>query len=422
MKIRHLRWWLCGLMFVATGLSFLDRQVLSVVAPVVTAEFRMSNEQYSYVTTAFLASYAVMFFLAGRMMDVVGTRLGMGLSVGLWSIASALHAVARSPFQLGLFRFVLGAGEGGCFPGVAKGATEWFPKHQRARAIGIAIGGSAVGGVVAPPMTVWLVAVTGWRGAFLVSGAVGATWVALWWIFYHAPSRSPFLTDEERALIQPRSATNGTGRDDVAPQAPPPSVLELLGRRDVWGLSLMRFLFDPVFYFYMFWIPKYLAQERGLSLEEIGRLTWIPFLALGVSNILGGWVSDRLISAGLPSGKARKLVMAVAAGLTVSSSMAAYAGSAAAAVAIMSLLMFAHGFWITNYVTVISEICGKNSVATVMGLAGMVGTVGGMLANTTIGWMADHYSFLPIWIASGCLYPAALVVLLLTVQSPRRLA
>jgi MFS transporter, ACS family, hexuronate transporter len=420
MKIRHLRWWLCGLMFAATGLSFLDRQVLSVVAPVVTAEFGMSNEQYSYVTTAFLASYAVMFFLAGRIMDIVGTRLGMALSVGLWSLASALHAVAQNGFQLGLFRFVLGAGEGGCFPGVTKGATDWFPQRQRALAIGIAIGGAAVGGVVAPPMTVWLVGLMGWRGAFLATGVIGATWVALWWIFYHAPASSPFLSDEERVLIQSRPTTDNGILDQIAPQAPPPSVLALLGRRDVWGLSLMRFLIDPVFYFYMFWIPKYLAQERGLSLAEIGQLTWIPFLALGVSNILGGWVSDRLISAGFASSKARTLVMTAAALLTISSSTAAFAGSAAAAVAIMSLLMFAHGFWITNYVTVISETFDKNSVATVMGLAGMVGTVGGMLANTTIGWMADRYSFGPIWIASGCMYPLALMVLLLTVRSPRQ--
>ncbi len=247
MKIRHLRWWLCGLMFVATGLSFLDRQVLSVVAPVVTAEFRMSNEQYSYVTTGFLASYAVMFFLAGRIMDVVGTRRGMALSVGLWSIGSALHAVAQNAWQLGIFRFLLGAGEGGCFPGVTKGATDWFPQRQRALAIGVAIGGSAVGGVVAPPMTVWLEGLMGWRGVFLVTGLIGATWVALWWIFYHPPANSPFLTAEERALIEPPPVTDGATRGQPAPQAPPPSVRELLSRRDVWGLSLMRFLVDPVF-------------------------------------------------------------------------------------------------------------------------------------------------------------------------------
>lgn len=415
MKIRNLRWWLCGLMFLATALSFLDRQVLSVVAPVVTQEFGMSNQDYSYVTNAFMLSYAVMFFLAGRVMDVIGTRLGMALSVGLWSVASALHAVAHNGLQLGIFRFVLGAGEGGCFPGVAKGATEWFPHRERALAIGIAIGGASLGGIAAPPLTGWLVDLAGWRGAFLATGLIGGIWVALWWVLYHAPNRSPRVTDEERALIE-----SGNAATDAASHAP--SLLELLGRREVWGMAGMRFIFDPVFYFYMFWIPKYLSQERGLSLDGIVQLTWIPFVALGVSNIAGGWLSDQLIARGMPSLKARKLVMAGAAALTISSSTAASAGSAGMAVAIMSLLMFAHGFWITNYVTIISEVFDRRSVATVMGLTGMVGTVGGMTANTMIGYVADTFGFLPIWIASGCLYPAALVVLLVSVRSKRPVA
>lgn len=431
MKIRHLRWWLCGLLFAATALSFLDRQVLSMVAHVVSDEFAMSNQEYSYVTTAFLISYAVMFFLAGRLMDLIGTRWGLGLSVAVWSVASALHAVAQNAWQLGLYRFVLGAGEGGCFPGVTKAATDWFPQRERALAIGIAIGGASLGGVAAPPLTDWLVGLFGWRGAFLTTGLLGAGWVALWWLLYYPPATSPFLTAEERDAIkdQPDAAAPAgqppaelpapTQKDAAeivtAAALPPPSVFTLLARKEVWGLSLMRFLVDPVFYFYMFWIPKYLNQERGLSLKEIGQLAWIPFFALGVSNILGGWLSDKLVAAGMPPGRARKLVMAAAALLTVSSSAATFAGTAAAAVGVMAVLMFAHGFWITNYVTVISEVFPKNSVATVMGLAGMVGSVGGMLANTIIGYVADRFTFLPIWIASGCLYPLALVVLLVTV-------
>jgi ACS family hexuronate transporter-like MFS transporter len=387
------------------------------VAPVVTKQFKISNEEYSHVINAFMASYAVMFFLGGWLMDVLGTRIGMALSVGLWSIASALHAAARNALQLGLFRFVLGAGEGGCFPGVTKGAAEWFPQRERALAIGIAIGGASPGAAVAPPLTAWLVDLFGWPSAFLATGVLGAIWVALWWIFYHTPASSPFVTDQERAHIESRPEAEAASAGAAAQQAlPPPSILALLGRTDVWGLTIIRFLVDPVFYFYMFWIPKYLDQERGLSLAEIGNLTWIPFFALGIANIVGGWTSDQLIAAGLPSSKARKLVMAAAALLTVSSSMAGYAGSAAAAVAMMTLLMFAHGFWITNYVTVISESFPKNSVATVMGLAGMVGAVGGMLANTIIGFVVDHFTYLPIWIASGCMYPMAFVVLLATVR------
>lgn len=416
MKIRHLRWWLCGLLFAATALSFLDRQVLSVIAPVVTEEFEMTNQEYSYVTTAFLVSYAVMFFLAGRIMDLVGTRLGMALSVGLWTVASTLHAVAQGAYQLAFFRFLLGAGEGGCFPGVTKAATEWFPQRERALAIGIAIGGASLGAVAAPPLTVWLVGQFGWREAFLVTGALGAAWVTLWWIFYHAPVASPFVTDSERKHVEAHAeGETAMPARDSQPVATPPSLASLLTRKDVWGLAIMRFLFDPVFYFYMFWIPKYLSEERGLSLEAIGRLTWIPFFALGVSNVIGGWASDRLIAAGMAPSKARKLVMAAAALLTVSSAAAAFAGSAAMAVAIMSVLMFAHGFWITNYVTVISECFPKNAVATVMGLAGMVGAIGGMLGNTAIGLVVDQFSFLPVWIASGCLYPLALLVLIATV-------
>ncbi len=422
MKIRHLRWWLCGLLFAATALSFLDRQVLSVVAPVVTEEFGMTNQEYSYVTTAFLISYAAMFFLAGRLMDLVGTRLGMGLSVGLWTIASALHAVAQGAYQLAFYRFLLGAGEGGCFPGVTKAATEWFPHRERARAIGVAIGGASLGAVVAPPLTVWIAEVFGWREAFLVTGGLGAVWVTLWWIFYHAPADSPFVTEQEHRHIEARPEVEpDTPAPADQPVTPVPPLLSLLATKEAWGLAIMRFLFDPVFYFYMFWIPKYLSEERGLSLEAIGRLTWIPFFALGLSNIMGGWASDRLITAGITPSKARKLVMAAAALLTVSSAAAAFAGSAATAVAIMSVLMFAHGFWITNYVTVISEVFPKNAVATVMGLAGMVGAIGGLLGNTAIGVVADRFSFLPIWIASGCLYPLALVVLLVTVRGTRPL-
>jgi ACS family hexuronate transporter-like MFS transporter len=320
----------------------------------------------------------------------------------------------QSAWQLGVYRFLLGAGEGGCFPGVTKGVTEWFPKRERALAIGIAIGGASLGGFVAPPLTAWLVGLGGWRLAFLVSGLAGALWVAAWWVFYDTPGRSRWVTDEEQVLI-------AAGQDEGpgAAKAPAEPLRELLSRRDVWGLAAMRFLFDPVFYLYMFWIPEYLNRERGLDIKAIGGLANLPFLALGISNIVGGWASDRLIARGVPALRARKLVMTGAAILTMASSLVATSRTAGMAVALMSVLMFAHGFWITNYVTVISETFDRRSVATVMGLAGLVGTLGGAMANTIIGWVSERYSYLPIWIASGLLYPAALVVLLLTVGRAR---
>lgn len=399
---RHLRWWLCGLLFVATGLSFLDRQVLSVLAPEVTKQLGMSNKEYSYVTTAFLVSYAIMFLGGGRMMDVVGTRLGMTLSVGLWSLASALHAVAQNAFHLGCGRFLLGVGEGGCFPGVAKGVAEWFPPEKRALAIGFANGGSAFGAVLAPPLAVWLARHATWRGAFVATGLIGAAWVVAWWLLSRGIARGMVAATEAGPA--------------AAAQEPRPSFASLLRRPDVWGLAGMRFLFDPVFYFYMFWIPKYLNAERGASQQQIGDLTWIPFLALGISNAAGGWASDRLIRRGLAVLTARKTIMAVAALVTMVSSLTGWVKTLEMALAMMSLLMFAHGFWITNYVTLIGDRFPKSAVGTVMGFAGTVGALGGILANTATGTIVERYGYGPLWLASGLLYPLAFAVLMLTIR------
>jgi MFS transporter, ACS family, hexuronate transporter len=314
-----------------------------------------------------------------------------------------------------VFRFLLGAGEGGCFPGAAKGAAEWFPPRERALAIGIAIGGASLGGVVAPPLTVWLTGAVGWRGAFIATGILGALWLLLWWLFYDLPIKSPHITEAELAHI--RSLSDHETNDAGAAAESLPSLRSVFGRKDVWGLATIRFLVDPVFYFYMFWIPKYLSQERGLPLGDIGRLAWIPFFALGISNIIGGWLSDRLMAAGYSADSARKLVMAGAAALTAASGITPFLGNSAAAIGVMALLMFAHGFWITNYVTIISEAFPKNAVATVMGFTGTIGTVGGMMANTVIGAVVDRYSFMPIWIASGFMYPIAFAVLLATVRA-----
>lgn len=426
----RIRWSLCGLLFFATALSFLDRQVLSVLAPEVSKHLGMSNVTYSHVTNAFLFSYAIMFLAAGRLLDVVGTRKGLAACVALWSIASALHAFVRNALQLGACRFLLGMGEGGCFPGAAKGVAEWFPQRQRALAMGVAIGGASLGAVAAPPLTVWLASAIGWRGVFLVTGITGALWVAAWWVMSRkaaslegGPPCPPLEDNCSGRQDHPHAAAMTEHRPPSGLESaalPRPTLLALLRRRDVWGLALMRFIFDPVFYFYMFWIPKYLSQERGVSLEQIGKLSWIPFLALGISNITGGWLSDGLIRRGLPPPLARRWIMAAAAVLTMSSSLAAQSKTVGMALAMMSLLMLAHGFWITNYVTLLSERFPKAAVGTVMGLAGAVGASGGMMANTAIGAVVDRFSYSPVWLASGFLYPLAFLVLLATIPNTTR--
>ena len=382
------RWALCWLLSAATALSFLDRQVLSVLAPTLTAEFGMNNTEYSRVVFAFQLSYTVMFAVGGRLMDRLGTRTGMALSVGVWSLASAAHALVRGPLGLGVARFFLGFGEGSCFPAATKGAVEWFPLEKRVLAIGIANGGSAFGAVIAPPLTAGLASRFGWRGAFLATGAAGLLWLAAW-------------------LAAPRPAAAALAGD--AGRVP---IGRLLADRRLRRVLLARFLFDPVFYFYMFWIPQYLSRERGFSLDQIGKYYWIPFLVLGVSNILSGRLSDTLVRKGWTPRRARAVLLTIAALVTPVSWLASLAPSAGWAIALMSCLMLAHGLWISNFLGLLSDLFPGSAIATVTGLTGTAGGIGGILSSLAVGPLVDRFSFGPAFAVSGLLYPLALVLLL----------
>ncbi|MPR33942.1 MFS transporter [Salmonirosea aquatica] len=391
------RWFIVFLLFVATGLSFLDRQVLSIAIIKIQKEFAFTDVQYGMINTSFLISYAVMFTLGGWLIDKIGSKAGLALSVGLWSVANCMHGFMTSFNQLLAFRFLLGMGEGGCFPGAAKTVYTWFDKKERALANGIAIGGSAIGAVVAPPLTIWLASLYGWRGGFIVPGLVGIVWVVLWLAVpwkKNVPSVQP--TDSPRIE---------DGKQTV-------SFVSLLKNRQVWIFILVRFLLDPVFYFLMFWIPKYLSEVRNVSFERIGSLFWIPFLALGIANILGGGLSDRLIKGGYSIDRARKTIMGVAAALTLVAPVIEWVASVEVAIALMSVFMFAHGFWITNYITSISDIFGEKATSTVVGLSGTAGAVSGLLLNPLMGVIIQDYTYRPLWIASGLMYPIAFVIFL----------
>lgn len=417
MRPTRFRWVIAGLLFVASALSFFDRQVLSVLAPRILPDLRLTNIEYSQAVSAFTLAYSVMFTLGGRLIDLVGTRLGLGLSVAFWTVASFLHAAVQSGTQLSAFRFLLGVGEGGCFPGGAKGILEWFPKAERALAMGIATtGGSAMGAVLAPPVIVAASRVAGWRGAFVMTGVIGAVWVAAWFVLFRKPEDSRFVNAAERETIL-------SGRDSGGARPGRPWALtSLLRRREVWGFIVTRFLLDPVFYFYMFWIPQYLHQERGASLEEIGRLSWIPFLTLGISSLAGGTVSDRLVRRGWPAGRTRKTIMAGAAFLTPVSILALVAPDSFWAVTLLGVLMFAHGFWMTNYMTLIGDLFPASTVATVVGLSGTAGGVGGFLSSLAAGRVIEAASFAPAFIVCGVLYPVGLAIILATVRRDERLA
>ena len=380
-------WLLIGLLFAATALSFLDRQVLSVLAPQITADFHMTNEDYSHVLFAFGLSYTVMFSLGGRLMDAVGARLGLALSVLVWSVASGLHALAGGAAGLGAARFFLGVGEGSCFPAVTKGAVEWMPLERRAFAVGLANGGSAFGAVLAPPLTAWVATAFGWRSAFVCTAVLGFIWLAAWLTACRAlPAR-------------------------IANSGPRVGLLAMFKRPGMRRLLIARFLFDPVFYLYMFWIPQYLSRERGMSLTAIGSLTWIPFFALGITNIAAGSISDGLVARGWAPRDARLRLMLFAALLTPASGFAVFAATPALAIALMTVLMFAHGIWIANFITLVADTVASSEVGTAVGLTGTCGGVAGMLSTLVVGPVVDRYSFTPVFLASAVVYPLAWLVL-----------
>jgi len=383
-------------LFVATGLSFLDRQVLSMTIIKIQKEFDLSDVQYGWVNTSFLVSYALMFTIGGRLMDRLGGKLGMAISLGLWSVADGLHGVMTGFYQLIALRFLLGMGEGGCFPGAAKIVYEWFDEKKRALANGIAIGGSAIGAVIAPPLVIWVSTHFGWRWSFAASGIVGIIWVIGW-------LGIPWKNKNKRSQEKPaRTISSGS--------AVP--ILFFLKNKQALIFILIRFLLDPVLYFIMFWTPKYLNEQRGIPFEMIGNLFWIPFLGLGISNIIGGWCADKLVKKGFSINRSRKTIMGAAALVTMVAPLTALVSSAGMAIAMITLVTIAHGFWITNYITATSDIFGSDGTATVVGMAGTAGAIAGLLVSPLIGLVIQTYSYTPIWIVSGLMYPLAFILFL----------
>ena len=397
MKPKFLPYIVLIFLFLATALSFLDRQVLSMTIIKIQEEFTVTDFQYGVVNTSFLVSYALMFTIGGRLMDRYGSKRGLAFSVGIWSVANSLHGIISNFYHLVLFRFLLGVGEGGCFPGAAKAVFEWFNEKNRALANGIAIGGAAIGAVIAPPLTILISSALGWRWSFVIPGLVGLVWV-IGWLFIPAADKK--VTNITTAPV---------------PKVKAVSFATILKNKYAQTFILIRFLLDPVLYFIMFWTPKYLHEVRNVPFEYIGTLFWIPFLALGVSNIVGGWFSDKLVKKGFSINRARKSVMGIAATITLVAPLITLVSTAEMAVALMAVIMFAHGFWITNYITSISDIFGGIGTSTVVGLSGTAGAISGLIINPLIGLIVQHYSYSPVWIACGLMYPLAFVFFLVAI-------
>jgi len=401
-----LRWYIVGLLCLASGLNYLDRQTLSVLAQTIQDELHLTNIQYSHITSAFLVSYTIMYAVSGRLVDRLGSRRSFLVFVSGWSAANMLHVFARTALQFSFFRFLLGATESGNFPAGVKVVTEWFPPRERALAIGIFNAGTAVGSALAAPVVTFLALRWGWRSAFAAGGVLGLAWLVLWWWLYRQPRDHRWLGAEERRLI---------ATDDPLPVAPPlVSLRQLFATREIWGCIVARVLTDPISYFFIFWTPKFLQQERGFDLAAIGRYSWIPFVAAALGNVAGGAVPNCLIQRGWTLNRARKTMMFAASCLMpVCCLLIVRLPSPALALAAISVAMGCHGIWAN--MTLPAEVFPNQVVGSVSGFAGALGGLMGIVTQLAIGWSVQNVSFTPVFAACSVAHLTAfgLVCLLL---------
>ncbi len=378
-----------GMLCLASELNYLDRQTLSVLAQTIQDELHISTQEYANITSAFLGSYAIMYAVSGRLVDRLGSRRSFMIFVSAWSVVNMLNAFARTALHFTLFRFLLGAAEPANFPAGVKAAAEWFPLRERALAVGIFNAGTAAGSAIAVPLVSWIALTWGWRWSFVVGGALGLIWVAVWAVVYRLPRDHPRLGAAELALIE-------AGREAERPPAQPVSIKRLLAMREVWGCILARVLTDPISYFFFFWIPKFLQQERGFSLADIGKYSWIPFLAGAVGNIVGGAVPRWLVSRGWTLNRGRKTSMFVASlTMPVACFLITRVPDPAVAVGLMSVMMFCHTVWLN--VALPAEVLPPHVIGTVTGLGGCLGAVAGVVTQQLIGWTVQNVSFTPVF-------------------------
>lgn len=411
-RFSGLRWLMIGMIFMLTVINYIDRMTLAVLAPTIMDEFHMTNVAYSRVVTMFLLAYTISQSLSGKVLDRIGTRLGFMIFVGIWTVSSMLHAAARSVFHLGLFRFMLGMGEAGNWPGAAKSVAEWFPVRERAFAMAIFNSGASIGAVVAPPLIVWVALSFGWRYAFFIGASLSLIVMVLWILFYQTPDKHPRLSEKERAHI--------LSDRDVSP-APGRPWLSLFQYRQVWALITARLLTDPIWWFLISWLPNYLKNERGFSMALIGLLAWIPFLWADIGNLTGGGVSSLLIRRGWPVHKARRTVMLTSAFL-LPAGVAAVVGSTGDTIALagISLIAFCYQSWIVNVITIPSDCFPKQDVGSVAGIGGTAAGIASILFTLLVGWIVDNFSYTPVYLLVGAMGPIGAILFFVIIRRIER--
>ena len=403
-RIGNYRWVICALLFFATTINYIDRQVLGILATDEAFKHAIgwSEAQYGYVNTAFQAAYALGLLVVGNLMDRFGTRKGFSLAIIFWSVAAMCHALARSAFGFGGARFALGLGEAGNFPASIKTVAEWFPKKERALATGIFNSGSNVGAIVAPLVVPFIAINYGWQWAFIITGTLGFIWLAFWLMIYRRPEEHRRLSRAELAYIQ----------SDPAEPATKIRWARLVPHRQTWAFAVGKFMTDPIWWVYLFWMPKFLNTNYGLNITQIGLPLVVIYVAADVGSIGGGWLSSTLIKHNWSVNKARKTAMLVCALAVVPVMFAARASNLWTAVAFVSLAAAAHQGWSANLFTMASDMFPRRAIGSVVGIGGMAGAIGGMLIASAVGLILQYSgSYLPIFVIAGSAYLVALGII-----------
>lgn len=378
------RWTIVALLFFATTINYLDRQVIGLLKPTLEKQFNWTETDYSNIVIAFQAAYAFSLLAFGGIIDKIGTKLGYTISIIMWSLAAIAHAAAKSTFGFGVARAALGLGEAGNFPAAIKAVAEWFPKKERALATGIFNSGANIGAVAAPIMVPWILGVYGWEMAFIVTGAIGFIWLIFWWLYYETPAKHAKLTKEEFDYIH-------SDMDEQNADEKPVAWLKLFGIRQTWAFVFGKMLTDPIWWFFLFWLPSYFSTTFHLDLKKPSWELIIVYTATTIGSIGGGYLSGYFISRGWETYKARKVAMFIFAICVVPIMAARYANNIWQAVALISLAAAAHQAWSANIYTVASDMFPKKAISSVIGIGGMAGSVGGIIFPIIVGSLLDSY-------------------------------
>jgi ACS family hexuronate transporter-like MFS transporter len=408
-KVKNFRWWIVGLIALATAINYLDRQTFPVAISEIKKTIPISDSQYGMINGLFLFAYGTMYAVGGRMLDILGSRLGYAIMIIWWSLANVFHGLVSSVMGLGIARFFLGIGEGGGFPGSAKVVAEWFPAKERSFAFGIFNTGSSLGAVVAPPLIALIIAALNWRWAFIISGSLGLIWVLIWLKVYSVPAKNKLITSEEREYIEVSL------KDENQTESANLPWLSLFKYRKIWGLLTIKFLTDAGWFFFIFWLPKYLSDERGLDIMGIGAYAWIPYAFAGGGSFIGGWLSSFLLKKNLSLDTSRKIALGISAALLPASLLITDA-SLNLAVVFFSMAMFGHQFWSTIVQTLAADMFPSKIVGSVAGLMGCIGTYGAMLFSLAIGFVIEQFGYGSAFIISGVLHPLSFVLVFVIIQ------